>query len=325
MVVLAGLVGAGGLGAEVTRGLMRMETGLGLRAGLSIVAVALLLDRLVRGAPVPVVAQLAVLAGSDVSYVGQVAAPRAPTTVVRIGVRLPAHLTATGRAMLAALPPAQVRALFPHRDSLITRRGVGPRSLPELDRILADVRVDDVATEDGEITAGYASVAATGIDPTPKLIEAARSRDDKGRYVQARAEALPLPDSGFDLVVSYLTLIDIDDIRAAIAEMGRVLRPGGSLLVANLNSFSTAGGWNGDPGTGYLIDNYLDERAEWVSWRGILIRNWHRPFHAYMQALLAQGLRLVHFDEPTPQGGDPERVARYRRAPYLHLMEWVRD
>jgi glycine betaine/proline transport system permease protein len=50
MVVLAGLVGAGGLGAEVTRGLARMELGVGLRAGLSIVAVALLLDRLSRAA-----------------------------------------------------------------------------------------------------------------------------------------------------------------------------------------------------------------------------------------------------------------------------------
>lgn len=125
-----------------------------------------LLERLVRAAPVPVVAQLAVLAGSDVSYVGQVAAPRAPTTVVRVGVRLPAHLTATGRAMLAALPAAQVRALFPHRDALTTRRGVGPRTLPELDRILAAARESGGAAEDGEITADYASVAATGIDRT---------------------------------------------------------------------------------------------------------------------------------------------------------------
>lgn len=50
MVVLAGLVGAGGLGAEVTRGLTRMEMGLGLRAGLAITAVAILLDRLSRAA-----------------------------------------------------------------------------------------------------------------------------------------------------------------------------------------------------------------------------------------------------------------------------------
>jgi glycine betaine/proline transport system permease protein len=50
MVVLAGMVGAGGLGSEVTRGLTRMEIGVGLRAGLCIVAVAMLLDRLSRAA-----------------------------------------------------------------------------------------------------------------------------------------------------------------------------------------------------------------------------------------------------------------------------------
>jgi glycine betaine/proline transport system permease protein len=50
MVVLAGLVGAGGLGAEVTRGLTRMEMGLGLRSGLSIVAVAIFMDRITRRA-----------------------------------------------------------------------------------------------------------------------------------------------------------------------------------------------------------------------------------------------------------------------------------
>jgi glycine betaine/proline transport system permease protein len=50
MVVLAGLVGAGGLGGEVTRGLTRMQMGVGLRAGLCIVAIALLLDRLSQAA-----------------------------------------------------------------------------------------------------------------------------------------------------------------------------------------------------------------------------------------------------------------------------------
>lgn len=50
MVVLAGLVGAGGLAAEVTRGLTRMEMGHGLRAKLAIVAVAILVDRLSKGA-----------------------------------------------------------------------------------------------------------------------------------------------------------------------------------------------------------------------------------------------------------------------------------
>jgi glycine betaine/proline transport system permease protein len=50
MVVLAGLVGAGGLGAEVTRGLTRLDFGLGLRASLAIVALAIIMDRAFRGA-----------------------------------------------------------------------------------------------------------------------------------------------------------------------------------------------------------------------------------------------------------------------------------
>ena len=50
MVVLAGLVGAGGLGSEVTRGLSRLDFGLGLRASLSIVMLAIILDRVFRGA-----------------------------------------------------------------------------------------------------------------------------------------------------------------------------------------------------------------------------------------------------------------------------------
>ncbi|WP_411036924.1 ABC transporter permease [Shinella sp. BYT-45] len=50
MVVLAGLVGAGGLGAEVTRGLTRMEFGLGVRASLAIVMLAIIMDRVFRGA-----------------------------------------------------------------------------------------------------------------------------------------------------------------------------------------------------------------------------------------------------------------------------------
>lgn len=163
-----------------------------------------------------------------------------------------------------------------------------------------------------------------GVEPTPSLHAMAQARDPSGTYVDAMAENLPFEDASFDLVVSYLTLIDIDGIEEAIGEMARVLRPGGSLLIANLNSFNTAGGWKTVPdGTRrFEIDNYLTERAEWVSWRGISIRNWHRPFHTYMRLLLDTGLRLVFFDEPAPSGGDPEVAARYRRSPYFHIMEW---
>ena len=167
-------------------------------------------------------------------------------------------------------------------------------------------------------------IATTGIDPTPSLLAAAQSRDPKGDYLEAGAEALPFPDDSFDLVVSYLTLIDIEDSTRGIQEMARVLRPGGALLIANLNSFNTAGGWmrSDGPVQGFRLDHYLQPRAEWVSWRGIHIRNWHRPFRDYMQPLLATGLLLRHFDEPEPHGGDTATADRFRRAPYFHIMEW---
>lgn len=160
-----------------------------------------LVDRLVPQAPVPAVAQLAVLAGSDVEYLGTATVTRAPTTVARVGVRLPAHLTATGRAMLSAVSADQVRALYPHRSDLITRRGLGPATLAELDAILQTARERGWAAEDGEITDGYASVAATALDrngyPAAAIGVTYRSAvagpaevDELAELVMAAAEAL---------------------------------------------------------------------------------------------------------------------------------------
>ncbi|MGX9966399.1 class I SAM-dependent methyltransferase [Roseomonas sp. F4] len=173
-------------------------------------------------------------------------------------------------------------------------------------------------------------ISAIGIDPTEALLDEARKRDPEGDYRAGRAEALPLPDGACDLVVSYLSLIDIPDAATAIAEMARVLAPGGRLLIANLNSFFTAGlpeGWarDGEEKTHFAIDHYLEERAHWVGWRGIRIQNWHRPMSLYMTLLLSQGLVMTHFAEPAPrEGGDPHAAARYRRVPYFHIMEWRR-
>ena len=109
-------------------------------------------------------AHLAVLHGRDVLYVVEERAPGRPPLVTDVGVRLPAQLTASGRAILAALPPAQVRALFPDRDAFVQRTGLGPTSLSALRVLLAETRNRGFATEDGEVTAGFASVAAAVLD-----------------------------------------------------------------------------------------------------------------------------------------------------------------
>ena len=123
-----------------------------------------MLERLVRELRMPVVAHLAVLAGADVVYAARVQGFRAPTTVSAIGVRLPAHLTATGRAMLALLPPGQVRALYPTRAALIRRQEAGPSSLGELDELLAQTRARGWAVEEGDVTAEYGSAGASALD-----------------------------------------------------------------------------------------------------------------------------------------------------------------
>ena len=107
---------------------------------------------------------LAVLHGPDVLYVVEERVAGRPSLVTDVGVRLPATLTASGLAILAALPPAQVRALYPARESFVQRHGTGARSLVELRRELSATRSRGYAVEDGLVTPGLASVASAVLD-----------------------------------------------------------------------------------------------------------------------------------------------------------------
>ena len=111
-------------------------------------------------------AHLAVLHGREVLYVVEERAAGRPSLVTDVGVRLPAQLTASGRAMLAELPAAHVRALFPDTAAFVERHDAGPRSLSALRRLLVEARRAGYATEDGEVTQGFASVAAAVHDHT---------------------------------------------------------------------------------------------------------------------------------------------------------------
>lgn len=115
-------------------------------------------------------AHLAVLHGREVLYVVEERASGRPPLVTDVGVRLPAHLTASGRALLADLPLAQVRALFPDAGAFVDRHGIGPTSPTALRRLLADVRREGHASEDGEVTPGFASVAAPSYDHTGRPV-----------------------------------------------------------------------------------------------------------------------------------------------------------
>lgn len=128
-------------------------------------------------------AHLAVLDGRDVVYVLEERAAGRPALVTDVGVRLPAHLTASGRALLAALSASQVRALYPDATALVARTEVvGPRSPSALRSLLGEVRRAGYATEDGEVSPGFASVAVA-------------VTDHAGRPVAAVAVTHPAPGS----------------------------------------------------------------------------------------------------------------------------------
>ncbi len=71
-------------------------------------------------------------------------------------------------------------------------------------------------------------------EPAPGMLERARRRAATSglpvTFRQASAEELPFEESSFDTVVSTLVLCSVDDVDRALAEIHRVLRPGGQLI-----------------------------------------------------------------------------------------------
>ena len=172
-------------------GIAAFEVGIGYarQAPLQRIAhrpLASLVDRLGQSA------HLAVPHGRDVLYVLEERAPGRAPLVTDVGVRLPAHLTASGRAILAALSESQVRALYPDRSAFVDRHGQGPQSLSALRGVLSETRRRGYATEDGEVTPGFASVAVAVLDrngtPVGGIATTYASRDEVG--LEALVEAV---------------------------------------------------------------------------------------------------------------------------------------
>ncbi len=173
----------------------------------------------------------------------------------------------------------------------------------------------------------------TGLDCTRPLIEEAQKRDADGKYLIADAVNLPFPAASFDVCISYIALVDIQDFRRAIAEMARVLKHGGRVIFSNLQPYATANmnGWTKDADGKKLyfpIDNYTTERTLIGRWRGIEVAQYHRPLGMIMRAFIDAGLALRQFREPVasedaksehPILKDDERV------PLFVVMEWKKS
>jgi SAM-dependent methyltransferase len=89
----------------------------------------------------------------------------------------------------------------------------------------------DIGCGDGKLTeilARHISLGAlVGVDPDPKETEAARSRNFYRAVHTTGADHIPEPDGRFDYAVSNSVLEHIPDLDSVLAEVARVLRPGG--------------------------------------------------------------------------------------------------
>jgi SAM-dependent methyltransferase len=184
-------------------------------------------------------------------------------------------------------------------------------------------RVLDVGTGEGQIArmaVRNGAEAVVGLDPTWAQLTVARERAGGPFYARGAAASLPCREGVFDAVVACLVFEHIVDFGDAIAEVARVLRPGGRFLFfLNHPLLQT-------PGSGWIDDHILEEQY----WRvgpyllddeseeevapGVCLPFIHRPLSRYVNAMADQGLLIEHMAEPPPPEGFLKRAAEYRDA-----------
>lgn len=190
------------------------------------------------------------------------------------------------------------------------------------ERLVGAKRVLDVGTGDGQLARLAAGLGATcvGVDPTMAQVVVAHERAGGPAYLRAEAALLPFPDRSFDIVLACLVFEHISAVDEAIAEVGRVLEPGGRFIFfLNHPLLQT-------PGSGWIDDHILDEQY----WRigpylieadeieevekNVFIPFVHRPMSRYVNAMAAAGMHLIEMQEPAPPPGFLEKAGEYGEA-----------
>ena len=184
--------------------------------------------------------------------------------------------------------------------------------------------VVDIGCGEGQVAriataAGHRVVA---MDPAWAQVSVGAERGGDVWYSQGVAASIGLRSGCADAVIACLVFEHISDLDAALAEVARVLKPGGRFLfLLNHPLLQTPGsGWIDDqildpPEQYWRIGPYLTEAdtIEQVE-RGVFIRFFHRPLSRYLNAARACGLVLEHMDEPAPPPGFLAQAPEYFEA-----------
>ncbi len=205
--------------------------------------------------------------------------------------------------------------------------------LPLAARELAGARkVLDVGCGDGQVSrlASRLGSEVVGIDPTWNCVSVAHQRGSA--VAKAGAAQLPFADASFDAVVACLVFEHIRDVDDAIAEVARVLQPGGRFcFFLNHPLLQT-------PNSGWIDDQFLDPPEQYWRIGEYLVENEtieevekdvfipfiHRPLSRYVNALSSNGLLLEWMEEPPPPPGFLAKAEEYIAASTIPRLLYLR-
>ncbi|WP_425954008.1 class I SAM-dependent methyltransferase [Xylanimonas sp. McL0601] len=131
-----------------------------------------------------------------------------------------------------------------------------------------------------------------GVDSSPEMLAHARAKVPGGEFVAGDLAAIPLPDDHVDLAVCALALTHLADLKPAFAELARVLRPGGHLVVTDAHHEIVALG---------SVPHFRTPSGE-----ARTIASYRHRASDYLDAALPHGLVVRRCAEPRGQSDRPE-------------------
>lgn len=160
-------------------------------------------------------------------------------------------------------------------------------------------RILDAGCGSGPLAAALLAKGAivTGFDSSPAMVELARRRlgADAELHVAELGQPLPFAGGAFDDVVVSLVLHYLRDWTAPLAELRRVLKPGGRLILSVYHPTVYKVGY---PDANYFAVTEFSEEYTLNDGNTMVLTYWHRPLHAMTDAFTGAGFRISVISEP---------------------------